>query len=267
MAIFDPAKLRRAIDVFMMKFVNEHSETTKKLASKTHDPILFAIDHHFIGSTFDWNSAAYYQAVKQNRTNAIGDLHEVLIDLIPDWKRLPHGSGQPDIVNMKRKILIEVKAREDTVKGSDLPGIYDNLKRNLGLAHYSGFTGIYGHVLNKARKIMVAPDLFTPSDSKQTIMDKSLDSKGKPYNKRRHENSKILRVDGALLWSIILNAGGSVNPPYSNPNALQHVYDEVFKAILAYKSKVVDPRSLVVLKDLAIQNFTPKTPPSASKKP
>ena len=267
MAIFDQVKLRRVIDVFMTKFINEHLKATKKIDSKTHDPILFAIDHHFIGNSFNWKSAAYAQAVKQGRTNAIGDLHEMLIDLIPGWQRLSHAGGQPDVINNHRKILIEVKARENTVKGSDKAGIYDNLKRNLGLPHYAGFTGFYAHVLNTTRRSMSKPELFTPSDNKQTFLDTSLDSKGKPYNKRRHEDAQILRVDGALLWSIILDSTGTINPPYSNPNALQEVYEEVFNAILSYRGSAVDPSSLTVLKDLALSNFTPKTRTLKKKKP
>lgn len=267
MSIFDQSKLTRTIDVFMLKFVNEHTAAIKKIDLKTHDPILFAIDHYFIGNTFDWSSAAYTQAVKQNRTNAIGDLHENLIDLIPDWKRLKHGSGQPDLVNLKRKIIVEIKAREDTVKGSDLTVIYDNLERNLSLSQYSGCTSMYAYVLNKTRKRMAAPDFFTPSDNKQNFDDSTLDSKGKPYRKRRHENSKILKVDGALLWSIILDTNGRTYPPYSNSNALQDVYDEVFKAILGYKSRAIDAKSLKILKRLAIDNFTARPSASKSKKP
>lgn len=259
MTIFEPSKLKRTIDVFMLKFIDEYNTVDKKINSKTHDPILFAIDFHLVGNTFDWKSAARYQAVKQNRTNAIGDLHERLIDLIPDWNRLPHGHGQPDVINKKRKILIELKAREDTVKGSDLPGIYDNLERNLREKKFNQYTALYAHVLNKKRKQMPRPEFFTPSDNKQKRIDTSLDSKGKPYLKRRKENSKILRVDGSLLWSIILDKNGSIFPPYTNPNAVQDVYAEVFQAILGYKGKSIDKQSMKKLKDLALANFISTT--------
>ena len=52
MPIFAQKKLRRAIDIFMSKFVNENSDALKAIDKKTHDPILFAIDHYFLGATY-----------------------------------------------------------------------------------------------------------------------------------------------------------------------------------------------------------------------
>ena len=256
--VFDESALESAINLFMSKFLNENKEAIGKVEKKTHDPILFAIDYNFIGDSFDWKNAAYTQAVKQKRTNSIGDLHEILIDLVPGWTRLKHGGGMPDLVCKDKKIIVELKARADTPKASDLVVIYDNLKRNSNHFKYKGYTGIYAHILNTSKKQFTAPVFFTPSDAKQKKLDLTLDSKNKPYNRRRHEDPRILEVDGAVLWSIVADKSQGINPPYIRPNVIQNVYEEVLTAILKYQNKSIAPSSLEVLKELALDNFGQK---------
>lgn len=253
--IFDESALESAIDTFMSKFLDETKEAMTKVEKKTHDPILFAIDYNFIGESFNWKNAAYTQAVKQKRTNSIGDLHEILIDLMPGWTRLKHGGGMPDLVCQDKKIIVELKARADTPKASDLVVIYDNLKRNTNNFKYKGYTGLYAHILNTSKKQFSGPVYFTPSDAKQKALDLTLDSKKKPYNRRRHENPRILEVDGAVLWSIVADQSQGIQPPYKQPHVIQKVYEEVFTAMLKYQNRNINSSSLNTLKQLALDNF------------
>ena len=253
--VFNESALESTINVFMSKFLNETKDAMSKVEKKTHDPILFAIDYNFIGEGFNWKNAAYTQAVKQMRTNSIGDLHEILIELVPGWTRLKHGGGMPDLVCKEKKIVVELKARADTPKASDLVVIYDNLKRNTNHFKYKGYTGLYAHMLNTSKKQFTAPVFFTPSDAKQKKLDLSLDSKNKPYNKRRREDPRILEVDGAVLWSIVADKSQGIFPPYRQPDVIQQVYEEVLTAILKFQNRSISPSSLQVLKELAVDNF------------
>lgn len=262
--IFKPAELDQIVNNFMSKFQNEYIEAVAKIEKKTHDPILFAIDFSFVGKQFDWKSVAIQQAVKQKRTEAIGHLHEDLINLMPGWTKLKQSGGAPDLVCKDKKIIVECKARSDTTKGDSLASIYDNLRRNIEETKYSGFTALYAHILNKNKGSFSKPKLFTPSDNKQKHIDLTLDSGGRPYKKRRKENSQILEVDGSVLWSIVIDPNQGINPPYSRPDAIIKVYEEVIRSILKFNKKGADPAALKVLKAIAIQNF--QTPTKAKSK-
>jgi hypothetical protein len=229
------------MEEFVGKFVDEDAQARKKLKTKTLDPLIFALDYKKKGLDFDWQEAATAQAIRKARENRIGDLHEQLFELLPGWERLPHGNAQPDLVCINKKIIVELKSREDTPKASDKPVIYDALKANLQLPKYEGYTAIFGFILNKSKKSMDTPLHFTPSHAKDG---------------QRPKNEKILMMDGRLLWSFALGKGAKLMAPPSDPDAIFRVYEEVLDSIFRVKGREVEPDILRTLLDLQKSNFT-----------
>ena len=241
MSIFKKAKLDLLIEEFVSKFDDEEDQALKKLKKKTLDPLIFSLDYKKRGEDFRWEEAATYQAIRKARENRIGDLHEQLFDLLPDWKRMPHGGSLPDLVCDSKKFIVELKSREDTPKASDKPVIYDSLKANLDLKQYEGYTAVFGHILNSSKKAMVSPELFTPSDAKT--------------KSRRPANNKILRMDGRLLWSLATSKSKTPISPYENPNAIISVYGEVLDSIFRVNGGTADPDMMSTLLGLQKANF------------
>jgi hypothetical protein len=241
MKIFDKKALDSLITDFVSKFEDEEAQALRKLKKKTLDPLIFSLDYKKRGDDFRWEDAATYQAIRKARENRIGDLHEQLFELLPDWKRLPHGSSQPDLVCESKKILVELKSREDTPKASDKPIIYDSLEANLALEKYKGYTAVFGHILNMTKKSMPAPEPFTPSDAKT--------------KSRRPANSRILRMDGRLLWSLATSKSNNPAPPFENPGAILQVYSEVLDSIFRVNGGTADPDLMATLLGLQKSNF------------
>ena len=241
MTIFNKKALDSLIVDFVTKFEDEEAQALIKLKKKTLDPLIFSLDYKKRGNGFRWEDAATYQAIRKARENRIGDLHEQLFDLLPDWTRMPHGGSLPDLVCDSKKLIVELKSREDTPKASDKPVIYDSLEANLKLKEYRGYTALFGHILNRSKKSMLGPEHFTPSDSKT--------------KSRRPANDKILRMDGRLLWSLATSKAKNLVPPYENPDAIVSVYSEVLDSIFRVNGGTADPDLMTTLLGLQKSNF------------
>ena len=199
MTIFNKKALDSLIVDFVTKFEDEEAQALIKLKKKTLDPLIFSLDYKKRGNGFRWEDAATYQAIRKARENRIGDLHEQLFDLLPDW----------------------------TPKASDKPVIYDSLEANLKLKEYRGYTALFGHILNRSKKSMLGPEHFTPSDSKtksrRPANDKILrmdgrllwslaTSKAKNLVPPYENPDAIVSVYSEVLDSIFRVNGGTADP-------------------------------------------------------
>jgi hypothetical protein len=241
--IFNSAQLDVAISDFLSTFTNEQAEALKKIDAKSLDPIIFALDFSKQGGTFNWRDAALNQAIRKTREGRIGKLHQTLIGLMPDWTVLPQANADPDLVCARKQLIVELKSRSDTVKGSDQVGIYDNLLTSINGA-YRQHTALFGFILNKSLKSFTKPLDFTPSDNST--------------HQTRQVHSNIKQVDGKVLWAIACDPRQGINPPYSRPNAIFDVYRELFESIYRVSGSSVNQTVINNLNSLAVRNFTPR---------
>ena len=248
--IFDQAKLDSLITAFVASFAAEQATALEKIKSKTHDPIIAALDFRAIGSGFDWQQAVVSQAVRKNREGRIGVLHQDLIALMPGWKKLPQANADPDLVNSRRKIIVELKSRSNTVKASTQYTVYDDLLASCNGA-YRGYTGYYAYILNEKPRAKTQPEAFAPTNN-QTGQKRPIDS-------------RIWQVDGKILWAIICDTKTSPNPPYSRPDSLEDVYKEVISSILRVGGKTADPAIVTTLEQLTKSNFSRSSPVTTKK--
>lgn len=213
----DQRRLEELLTEFLEYFRDSENDARDKIEKKTLDPIIISLDYVDKGSGFDWRSSAIQQALRKRRENRIGKLHQDLLGLVPGWRVLPQRNADPDLVNDERKIIVELKSREDTVKKSDLPGVYDNLLASVNGA-YRDHTAIYAFVLNERRESKSRLVPFTPSDHKT--------------KQRRQADSRVLQADGRILWAMALDYRGSLEGPYAKEDVIFDVYEQVFQTLL-----------------------------------
>lgn len=235
----DPKKLEQLLREFLDYFADSNEDAHEKIEKKTLDPIIFSLDYIEQGNVFDWKSSALHQAQRKRRENRIGQLHQQLLGLVPGWVVLEQKNADPDLVNQERKIIVELKSREDTVKKSDLPGVYDNLLASVNGA-YRGYRAIYAFILNEKRGAKNGAKPFTPSDHKT--------------KQKRPADARILSTDGRTLWAFALDPHAEVSGPYANPDVIVDVYQQVFETLQRI-SKRGDLRIVQPLLDLTRRNY------------
>lgn len=227
------------IETFLLNFANKEAIVREALAKKTLDPFIFSLEFAELG-THSWEESAVIQGLRKARESAIGDLHENLFGLLPDWQVMPRNHAEPDLVSFERRIIVEMKSRQDTVKGSSQKDVYDDLLSNVN-GRYRDFQGIYCYWLNKSQRSQSSPSPFCPPDNKT--------------KQKRPSDHRILQVDGRLMWAIATESTGKVCGPYENIDAVFEVYDQVFKTIDKFSTIGLSDQALRSLNTLARRNF------------
>ena len=213
--ILDEQGLDELIQKFMQESQAEEDRVRDAIEGKTLDPLVFALEMAREGGQ-NWIDGQMRYSLRKSREMRLGDLKENLFGLLPDWEVMDREESKPDLVCHDKKILVELKSRIDTVKGENLKDVYDKLLRNV-TGQWRGYTGLFGFYLNKNRKAMPGPTRFTPPDN--------------ATGQKRPSDERVLQVDGLVLWAIAADPVQGLYPPYTKPNALYQVYEEVIEAI------------------------------------
>jgi hypothetical protein len=237
--IFEQDRLDALIEDFLKQSMDDQAKVSKAIETKTLDPFIFGLEFAENG-THSWRQSAITQALRKARESRIGDLHEDLFGLLPGWEVMPRKNAEPDLVCHERKLVVELKSRQDTVKGSNLKDVYDDLLNNVN-GKYRGYTGVFAFWLNKTRKHMAKPIHFTPPDNKT--------------RQKRPADDRIIQMDGRLLWAIASSPESPVDGPYNRPNAIFEVYEQVFETLDRLSPVGLTDDAKRALKELAVQNF------------
>jgi hypothetical protein len=235
----DQERLEALIRQFMEDLAREEELVSQKLDKKTLDPFIFALEFSAEGSS-SWRTSAVAQSLRKARESKIGDLHEQLFGLVPGWEVRPRQNAEPDLVNNAKSIIVEMKSRQDTVKGSSQKDVYDDLLANVN-GKYRGYQGIYCYWLNKSRRSLTRPTFFCPPDNKT--------------RQNRPQDSRIVQVDGRLLWAIATRSTAGIFEPYDNLDTIFSVYEQVFECIDKFGKLGLSDEAFVALRQLAKQNF------------
>jgi hypothetical protein len=240
--IFDEDGLNTLIKKFMSDSKDEEDRVRDAIKSKTLDPLIFALEMVREGGENFIDGQMRY-SLRKSREMRLGTLKEDLFGLLPDWVVMEREESKPDLVCENKKILVELKSRQDTVKGENLKEVYDKLLRNV-TGQWRGYTGFFGYYLNKNRVSMSAPKPFVPPDN--------------ATGQRRPSDVRVLRADGMVLWAIATDPSQSLQPPYAKPNALYQVYDEVIEAMQEHGLKQPPENMTADLAMLVKKNFNSK---------
>lgn len=147
----------------------------------------------------EWLIAEKTRQAQKSLQNHVGDFHQIILGGVANWENLETGQIM-DLVNHDKKIIAEIKNKYNTVKGSDLSGLYqamENLVSNK-YSTYKGYTAYYVTIIPK--KPTRINTIFAPSDKE----------KGTKFS----ENPAIRIIDGASFYEIVTG----------EPNALLNLY-------------------------------------------
>lgn len=164
-------------------------KATDKFSRNTIDPFtalfqmeLLSIDAH------KWQSVEENRQIEKSLQNHIGNFHQSLIAKIEGWTNTK-GNKVIDVINTERKIIAEIKNKHNTVKGSDMVRVYENLEslvRKKG-QDTNGYTAYLVEIIPKKRERYNKPLVTSDNTSGQ----------------KTHVDELIRRVDGATFYEIV----------------------------------------------------------------
>lgn len=120
--------------------------------------------------------------------NHIGNFHQNLIAKIEGWTNTK-GNKVIDVINTERKIIAEIKNKHNTVKGSDMVRVYENLEsliRKKG-QDTNGYTAYLVEIIPKKKERYNKPLITSDNTSGQ----------------KTHIDELIRRVDGSTFYEIV----------------------------------------------------------------
>jgi len=241
MTILPQSKVEKAVKELLTDLGDELPSAKKKVRSKVIDPLNVLLDLKNLGEKSDWEERLAIDQLYRMRSMKLGYFHQTLLALHPDWEELPIKKGNPDLVNHKRKLIIELKARRNTVKASDLHQTYDNLLdwTNRG---YDGYRASFTYILPQSRVHLTSPLPFVPSVAKTKTK--------KPADKR------VLEMDGRVLWGITTSPrSGIPDGPYEIPDALFQVYQQVSEALASIYPGTLTTKATKIILEIAKSSF------------
>lgn len=135
----------------------------------------------------EWLIGEITRQAQKSFQNHIGDFHQYILGSVVGWEN--KGVGEViDLVNSEHKLIAEVKNKHNTVKGSDLVGLYDTLSEAVTkkMSVYKGYTSYYVTIIPSKSERFNKP--FTPSDNKM--------------GQKREVNENIRIIDGASFYEL-----------------------------------------------------------------
>jgi len=241
LSILNQTDVVSAVRVLLKDLGDELPAAKKKVRNKVIDPLNVLLDLKNLGEDSDWEERLAVDQLYRMRSMKLGDFHQKLLSLHPDWEELPRSKGNPDLVNHKRKLIIELKARRNTVKASDLYQTYDNLLdwTNRG---YDGYRAAFTYILPEKRTHLDEPIHFTPSVAKTKT--------------KKAADDRVLEIDGRILWAITVSPRpGIPKSPYENPNAIFEVYEQVTEAVASMSQGLLTKAASKTILKIARDSF------------
>ena len=241
MTILPQSQVEKAVKELIVDLGDELPSAKKKVRSKVIDPLNVLLDLKNLGEKSDWEERLAIDQLYRMRSMKLGYFHQTLLALHPDWEELPISKGNPDLVNHKRKLIIELKARRNTVKASDLYQTYENLLEwtNRG---YDGYRAAFTYILPEHRTHLDAPMHFTPSVAKTKT--------------KKAADDRVLELDGRLLWAITTSPRPGIPlPPYENPDAIFEIYEQVTEAIASLTKGKMSQSAVSTIREIARDSF------------
>lgn len=181
--------------------------------SNVVDPFSALFDASAQNISFDeWMSQERSRQLQKTFQNSIGYLHERIIGNIDGWQNL--NSGGYDLENNKKKLIVELKNKHNTMNSSSAEAVYTKMTSFLdGLK--KGYTGYVVTIIPKS------PPRFNRTYN-PSVRGASLPVR---------EDLRI--VDGATFYEIATGDSEALKKLYQSlPTAIQHVtgrYGDDFK--------------------------------------
>ncbi|MEQ8470651.1 MAG: Eco47II family restriction endonuclease [Marinoscillum sp.] len=181
--------LGRSVQNLMGIALRSIKDSEEKFNRNVIDPFSALFQILGFGLNHDsWLISEKTRQAQKTLQNHTGDFHQNILGSVKGWDNLSTGN-EMDLVSHDQKVLAELKNKHNTVKGSDLSGLYksmENLVMNKSSV-YKGYTAYYVTIIPKKPERSV--DFFTPSD--------------KSTGSRLASNERIKVIDGASFYSLV----------------------------------------------------------------
>jgi len=184
----DDDKFLAIVQEVLTAGIQARVQAEEKFASNVIDPFLMLFEI----SCFRLNANAWEQNEKMRQSqktlaNKIGWFHQKIIGALDGWEDL--GTRElVDVVCHEKRIIAEIKNKFNTVKQSDLIGLYEDMA-NVVLhktQRYHGYTAYYVEIIPK--KAQRYDRCFTPSNRK--------------ISKKAPSDNQIRQIDGASFYAL-----------------------------------------------------------------
>jgi len=197
----DDKDLSEAVRHLLNIAKNAQKQAEAKFDKNVIDP--FSAVFQIAGFGIDYQSWVIGEQTRQSQKtlqNHIGNFHQIVLGSVEGWDNLQTGNVM-DLLSTKRRILAEIKNKHNTVKGSDLAGLYKSMESAVmhKNSRYKDYTAYYVTVIPKKPERF--DKLFTPSD--------------KETGSKLPENEKIRIIDGASFYHMVTG----------EKNALKELFD------------------------------------------
>lgn len=186
---------------------SSQKEAEAKFNKNVIDP--FSALFQMAGFEIDYKGWVTSEKTRQSQKtlqNHIGNFHQNILGSIEGWENLKTGNVM-DLLSTENEILAEIKNKHNTVKGSDLSGLYKSMEAAImpKSSRYKDFTAYYITIIPKKPERF--DHTFTPSD--------------KETGSKMPKNDKIRIIDGASFYSMVTGVD----------SALEQLYDCLPKVI------------------------------------
>ena len=206
--------LKRCVGEVVEKGLSGIEKSKKDVARNSIDPISALFDASLQGMNLqEWLISEQRRQAQKTLQNALGHFHQSILACVKDCY-IPDGNFV-DLVCDTRKIVAEIKNKYNTVKGSNLKDVYEELNQavNGKTSKYRGYTAYYVTVI--ASKPERIHKLFAPSDNSSGT--------------KKSEQERIIEIDGVGFYDLLTGQKDALLQLY-------YVLPEVIQTVLAEKS-------------------------------
>ncbi len=207
--------LQQAVDHLLTVAIEAMNTVEGEFNKNVVDPFAALFEMSGFGLEVNaWRSIEKMRKAQKTLSNHVGGFHQTILGHVKGWHNLGTG-GIVDLVSTEHRVVAEIKNKFNTVKGSDLIHVYNDLE-NLVMPKnslYKDFTAYYVTIIPK--KPGRLNQTFVPSD--------------KSMGKRKSENGLIRMIDGYSFYELVTG----------EPDALEKLFN-ILPSVIRLNTKVND---------------------------
>lgn len=228
--------LYRCVSEVIAKGLIGIEKSRKDISRNSIDPFSALFDASLQGLNLqEWLLSEQRRQAQKTLQNALGHFHQSILSCV-EGCYIPDGNFI-DLVCDSRKVVAEIKNKYNTVKGSNLKDVYEEINQAINgkTSKYKGYTGYYVTVIASKPERIHKP--FAPSDNSSGT--------------KKSQQDRIIEIDGVSFYDLLTG----------QTNALAQLYQilpEIIQTVLAEKSST-SAHAKSLLKDPYFESFFVQT--------
>ena len=217
-------KLKKCVESFVKGYQKAYINQREKFFSNKIDPMLAIFSIFLNDINYDkWIKSENARQLNKTLENLNGSFQQDLLRSMNGWKKMEI----LDAVNDTKKLIVDVKNKYNTEKGSKKVKQYDEISSCLKKTKYLGFTGYYLTIIKNKKGSLDRP--FVPSDN--------------TTRQRRPSREDIREIDGVTFYKKITGD--------------KHFFFKIYQEIPKVLSEILNKKDFgkVLIKDKRFKNY------------